>query len=286
MKFNTVIPSPTLIASIIGALCSVFLIPITAQNTDADFEIAMEAEVRALAQAKPIHLVSLLYLRNPAIENSKYERAISHFYASEERDFRINAYAGSISRSIRYDGGSEFVLFDKQLNEEGEEVRIPKIRIDLGRPGPKILVLTTNSEDNLIGRVLPTDERNFAKNAVRIFNFSTQPVKVQVQDTSKEIGQMAIEDFAVKMDKPRAMIAFTVAAYANGNGYLVARKRIGMPNGGRKFIVLFPSPTNPDQLTFTNLSINSGPLVDNYSDEEVRETDSDYYDSYIPAAQR
>lgn len=276
----------TIIASLAYAFISCLPIPLTAQNADAEFERQMEAEARALANTKPIHFVSLLFLRNPTVEGSQYGRAISHFYASEEKEFRINAYAGSISRSIRYDGPREFILFDKQVTEKGEDIRISKLNIDLGSPGPKILVLTTNSDDNLIGWVIPTDKRKFPENVVRVFNFSAQPVKVKVQETAKDLSKMSMEDFSVQMDQTRAMVGFTVAAYANGNGYLVARKRIGMAQDTRKLIVLFPNPTKPEELTFTNLTIDSGPFLKNYSDKEITAGDSKYQDSYIPAAQR
>jgi len=275
-----------ILASLTFALLSCLPIPLTAQNDDAEFERQMEAEARALAQTKPIHFVSLLYLRNPTLESSQYERVVSHFYASEDKDFRINAFAGSISRSIRYDGPSNFILFDKQVTDEGEEIRIPKLNIDLGSPGPKMLVLTTNSEDKLIAWVIPTDKRKFPGNVVRVFNFSAQPVKVKVQETAKNLSKMSMEDFHIQMDQTRAMVGFTVAAYANGNGYLVARKRIGIAQEGRRLIVLFPSPTNPEKLTFTNLTIDSGPFLQNYSDKEITDRNVEYQDSYIPAAQR
>lgn len=268
------------------AFVACFTTPLVAQDADAEFERQMKEEARALANTKPMHFVSLLFLRNPTVEDSQYTRAISHFYTSEETDFRINAYAGSISRSIRYDGPREFVLFDKELSAEGEVIRIPKLTIDLGRPGPKMLVLTTNSEGKLLGWVIPTDKSKFPDSTVRVFNFSTQPVKVKVQETAKDLSKMSIGDFAIKMDQQRAMVGFTVAAYANGNGYLVARKRIGMAQGGRRLIVLFPKPTKPEELTFTNLTIDSGPFLRNYSDKKITTGDTQYQDSYIPAAQR
>lgn len=280
MKSNRIMPKHTLILYLLGALLLCLPLTTTAQTADAQFERQMQA------QAEPMHFVSLLFLRNPTVKTSQYQPAISLFYTSEEKDFRINAYPGTISRAIRYDGPNEFVLFDKQFNEEGEEVRIPKVRIDLGPPGLKMVVLTTNSEDKLLGKVIRTDERSFPENTVRIFNFCAQPVKAEVQNVAKDIPKMGLDDFQVKMDGPRAMVGFTVVAYDDGEGYLVARKPIGMSNGSRKFIVLFPNPKKPDRLTYTNLSINTGPFYGNFSDEEVSTGDSEYRDSYVPAAQR
>ena len=149
-----------------------------------------------------------------------------------------------------------------------------------------MLVLTADSEDKLIGWVVPNDKDKFPENTFRVLNFSTQSVKVKVQDLAKDLSRTSIGDFSIQIDKPRAMVGFTVAAYANGNRYLVARRRIGMAQGGRRLIVLFPRSTEPEALTVTNLTIDSGPFLRNYSDREITRGDTVYHDSYIPAAQR
>jgi hypothetical protein len=255
-------------------------------SVDREYERQLREEARALAETKPMHFVSFLFLPNPSVENSTLGRAVSLFYTSEEQDFRINAFSGSITRTIRYDGPRELVLFDKELDAAGEEVKIPKVRIDLGSPGEKMVILTNDSGDRLMGMVVPTDKRNFPENVVRVFNFSAQVVRVQVQNEVKDMTNMRMDDFAVEVKQPRDMVGFTVAAFKDGSGYLVARRRIGMPYGGRQFIVLFPNPSNPDRLTFTNLAIAEGPFLRNYSNEALTAAEVEYSDTYVPAARR
>ena len=257
------------------------------QNDDAEYEAEIQAAIEAQIKVKPIHLINLLYMRNPETEVEGLDRALSFFYSHEEEDFRINSFHGSLSRTIRYDGPSQFMFFDRQVDELGVVIRTPLVQLDLGRPGPKIILLTTKNDGTIMGRVLRTDKKNFPDNVVRVLNYSDQPTRVQIQNTSENLPVRSINDFKVSFkDEPRAMVPLIIAGFADGKGHLVARKRIGMRDGGRELIIIYSHPSDDKKLSYALHSVTNQTHYGNFSDKKVSEKNTEYHDLYIPAAKR
>ncbi|MGC6455230.1 MAG: hypothetical protein ACON39_06720 [Coraliomargaritaceae bacterium] len=256
------------------------------QLDDAAYEAEIQATIEAQMKVKPIHLINLLYMRNPSTEAEGLDRALSLFYTGEDEDFRINAFHGSLSRTIRYDGPSQFMFFDRKVSELGEVIRTPLVELNLGRPGPKIILLTTKEDGTIIGRVLRTDKRNFPDNVVRVLNYSDQPTRVQVQNTADDLPVRSINDFSVEMDDERAMVPLIIAGFTDGEAHLVARRKIGMRDGGRELVIIYSHPRDNKKLSYALHSVAEQTFYGNFSDKKVSEKNTEYHDLYIPAAKR
>ncbi|MGC6425096.1 MAG: hypothetical protein ACON4O_08945 [Lentimonas sp.] len=210
------------------------------------------------------------------------------FFRTDEQDYRINATPGRITRTIQHKGSRKITFFKEPfIGEDGEVVREPLMSVGLGQPGRKMIFLSRNDSGTISGNVMDIDNQKFPDNTIRVINISDQKVKARIEDTVKEVGAMAIEDFRIKNSKSRFLVPLLIAGHNGKDIYKIEDRKMAMQQGGRKMLLLYPRMNKANELAYTQFTIRPPGFVGNSSDKELKESDVDINDRrYIRSGDR
>lgn len=223
------------------------------------------------------YIVQLLYLnaQNQAAPGGAVGVSLKYF--TDEKFYQINAMPGPLTRGLLYRGGSEMAFYD--ASQPITEETVPTLVTDLGVAGKKVILLSKSSSGQLTANVLDVENTNFAPNTVRVLNFSQQPVRAKIDDQTKDLKPMALNDFRVQNVKKRFLIRLAMAAQNEEETYLIENRRMGMRQAERKLILLYRKASDPDELTYAVYSIPQLEEAENFSDEDFAPIDPDQFDT-------
>ena len=239
-------------------------------------------------QIQDIYLINLLYLPRSAEFQGKLDNGFSMFFRSDEEDFRINAIPGKMTKTIQYKGSRKMMFFKEPvLGPDGEMIREPLLNLNLSRPGRKLVFLTRTEQGVISGKVMDIDNQGFSENVVRIMNVSQQKVKAKVGESVDDIPAMGLKDFRVDYDKKRFLVPLLIAGHNGEDIYKIEDRKMAMTQGGRKMLLLFPRRNNPNELTYTQFTIQPPGFLFNSSDKKLKDARVDDNDrAYIRSGDR
>ncbi|MEO0793873.1 MAG: hypothetical protein AAFX93_01850 [Verrucomicrobiota bacterium] len=218
------------------------------------------------------YIFHVLYFAKNDIGSGVLDSGVDLKFATNgDEVYQVAAYPNQLSRAMSYSNGSSVLTFFKEVPDgEGGMVRQPMARVDLGKPGTKLIIMTPNSQRRLSARAVDIGGYDFGKNKVRIINFSKQTVRAMVGETIADIVPMSLKDYSFSGDTRRFFVPFAMAGFNNEESYVIEKKRYAVKRDGRHLIIVFQDSRNPERVTYRSFAIPDDAVqVTNISDDDV-----------------
>lgn len=200
-------------------------------------------------------------------------------FESDGEVFTVQAQSHGLSSLFSYEGAPELVFFKEVVGDEGEMIRQPIVRANLGESGRRVVFIRKSKTGKCYSSVLKVDPSFFQENHLRIQNLSNQVVRAKVSNRIEDLSSLAGHDFAIELKQGPPVVELLMAAYDGERAYVIENKNYVFRQGNRKIILLYNDPKQGNQVRYSSINIVRAPsTVVNVSDEKTKQVDvSGYY---------
>jgi hypothetical protein len=179
-----------------------------------------------------------------------------------------------VSRDYTYKGTSDLTFYNEIPKANGEKAYQPLLRVALGKPGRKLIVIFGDGNGNYRGVTHEIDESVLPADSLMLLNLTKQTVAARVGEEQSRIGPMKSVNFSVSGSTKRFRIPLAMAVSKNERVEIIEKRKMAFTQGGRKIVLLFPDKRRPDDLSYLIHSLAELPPVDYYEEEfDVLEED-------------
>ena len=247
------------------SLCFIFLcLSVVSGQTE---EVSVEATV-------PEYAFSVVYLSYQGGEVLKKRvPGINLKFRSDKVTCHVSAREEMMSRSFFYRGSTPLVFYKEVTGAEGEVIYQPLVRVQLGKPGRKLIVIVRNETGALQAFTFDMNEEIFLPGTVRLLNFSKQVVRGKIAENMVMVPTMKMHDFRVEGESRKFLVSLILAASDGEELYLIEKRRFSTSRNGRKILFIYPDPKNLNRVTYATYRYGSLPRGENFSDEVIKEVD-------------
>ena len=199
------------------------------------------------------------------------------FFADEE-PIHLSTQDGEMSSYFRHVGASTLYFYHENgTNEEGEILYKRVLDVNLGLSGQKLIIVIPKPNGGLVSRVFDMDEDTFPFNTARFLNFSQQTILVKLGDEVATVASSKSINFPISVEKRRDVVNFALAVNVDGKPEVVEMKRVAFTQNGRRLILAFNDPRDPEKVRHRFYRIARPLNVKNRSDEVVEKENLDVY---------
>lgn len=217
------------------------------------------------------HVIYFDYQKDPS--SSMLMPGVNLFFLNKGKEYRIAAIEGDLSRAFAYKGPPVLTFYDESTNAEGGRVLLPFTKVQLGKPGTKIIFLAKGRNSRYVSSVIEAGTAGFKVDHVRVANFSRQVVKAKVGEQVATIQPMRSYDYPVEGESRRFLVRLAMAVLEEGGFTFFENRRFAVKQGGRKLIVVHQKTNAPEVLDYTSIIVTDEQPSENISDEEVETLD-------------
>lgn len=210
--------------------------------------------------------VILLDYDNDAINKGKISQ-LKWCYFSEKTPYKCNLFGGRLSTDFFYKGLNQLTFFKEELGAEGEKLYEPKLKVALGNPGRKLIVIFGNGKGNYRGLALEIGENKLPQDQLMMINLSKQPVMAKVGERQSLVNAMDSFNFKVSGPTKRFRLPLAMAMNKEGRVKVIEKRKMSFTQGGRKVMLLYPDRRRPNNLTYSIYNVVDLPPREFYSEE-------------------
>tara|TARA_B110000483_G_scaffold45613_1_gene56969 strand:+ start:892 stop:1734 length:843 start_codon:yes stop_codon:yes gene_type:complete len=204
------------------------------------------------------------------------------FFADEE-PIHLSSQDGEMSSYFRHVGAPVLYFYHENgINEEGDIIYKPVLNVDLGPSGQKLIIVIPKSNGTLVSRVFDMDQDTFPLNSAQLLNFSQHTVLAKLGEKVGSVASSKSKNIPISIERRRDVINFALAVNIDGKTEVVEMKRLAFTQNGRRLILVYNDPRDPEKVRHRIYRIAKPLNVKNRSDEELeKENLEEYKTQYI-----
>lgn len=210
-------------------------------------------------------------------QNAINEGSVAQFrwhYISDKKPFKLSFSGGGVSRDYTYKGSSDLTFYNETLTANGEKSYQPLLKVALGKPGRKLVIIFGDGKGNYRGVAKEMGEGELPIDTVMLLNLSKYSVAAKIGEGQSQIDSMDSTNFSVSGVTKRFRIPLAMAVSKNERVEIIEKRKIAFTQGDRKLVILFPDRRRPDDLSYLIHGVVELPPVDYYEEEfDVLEED-------------
>lgn len=193
--------------------------------------------------------------------------------------YSIQAQSYSLGSLFSYEGSPRLTFFKEVIGADGEIIRQPLTRVDLGQAGRRIIFIRKKKSGRFASSVIRVDADLLKENHLRIQNLSNQAVHVKVANRFETLASLQGHDFSIDIEDGPPLVELTMGAVDGQKAYRIEKKKYVFRQGNRKMILLYNDASQRDRVDYSSIFVRNIPeKVVNVSDEKVLQEDiSGYY---------
>lgn len=188
-------------------------------------------------------------------------------YISNKNPYKLSIGNAGVSRDYTYKGTSDLTFYNEIPKVNGEKTYEPLLRVALGKPGRKLIVIFGDGNGNYRGVAQEIGDSVLAIDSLMLLNLTKQTIAARVGEAQSRIGPMKSFNFTVSGSTKRFRLPLAMAVSKNGRIEVIEKRKMAFTQGGRKMVILFPDRRRPDEISYTTHSVVDLPPVDYYEEE-------------------
>ena len=188
-------------------------------------------------------------------------------YLSNKKPYKLSVSDGGVSRDYTYKGTSDLMFYNEIPKANGEKAYQPLLRVALGKPGRKLIIIFGDGIGNYRGIAKEIDESVLPNDTLMILNLSKQTVAAKVGEEQSRFGPMESVNFTVSGSTKRFRIPLALAVSKNERIKIIEKRKMAFTQGARKMVILFPDRRRPEDLSYILHGVVDLPPVDYYEEE-------------------
>lgn len=188
-------------------------------------------------------------------------------YLSNKNPYKLSVSDGGVSRDYTYKGTSDLMFYNEIPKANGEKAYQPLLRVALGEPGRKLIIIFGDGNGNYRGIAKEISESVLPNNTLMILNLSKQTVAAKVGDEQSRLGPMESVNFSVSGSTKRFRIPLALAVSKNERIKIIEKRKMAFTQDTKKIVILFPDRRQLDDLSYIIHTVADLPPVDYYEEE-------------------
>jgi hypothetical protein len=199
------------------------------------------------------------------------------FFADEE-PIHLSSQDGEMSSYFSHTGASVLYFYHENgTNEEGDIIYKPVFNVNLGSSGQKLIIVIPKPDGTLVSRVFDMDEDTFPSNSVQLLNFSQQTVLAKLGEKVGSVASSKSRNIPISIERRRDVVNLALAVNKDGKTEIVEMKRVAFTQNGRRLILVYNDPRDPEKVRHRIYHIARPLNVKNRSDDELEKENLDQY---------
>tara|TARA_B100000989_G_scaffold130968_1_gene97245 strand:- start:330 stop:1178 length:849 start_codon:yes stop_codon:yes gene_type:complete len=199
------------------------------------------------------------------------------FFADEE-PIHLSSQDGEMSSYFNHTGASILYFYHENgTNKEGDIIYKPVFNVNLGSSGQKLIIVIPKPDGTLVSRVFDMGEDTFPSNSAQLLNFSQQTVLAKLGDKVGSVASSKSRNIPISLERRRDVINFALAVNIDGKAEIVEMKRVAFTQNGRRLILVYNDPRDPEKVRHRIYHIARPLNVKNRSDDELEKENLDQY---------
>jgi hypothetical protein len=121
------------------------------------------------------------------------------------------------------------------------------------------------------------DEDTFPSNSVQLLNFSQQTVLAKLGEKVGSVASSKSRNIPISIERRRDVVNLALAVNKDGKTEIVEMKRVAFTQNGRRLILVYNDPRDPEKVRHRIYHIARPLNVKNRSDDELEKENLDQY---------